>query len=232
MNLPRIRRVAPVTASVVALLVLGLAACDDDANDATDSTTGTSTPDTTNTTDDSDDTTEDTDDTAETDDTSEDTDDTAETDDTGSAPTSGTGDSGAPATEEDYVAAAAVAIGFQDTEMSDCLAQALIDGIGFARIEASGVSPEEFTSAPSLVELDLGIAEDDAADVQAAMTECGDIVESFLASSEANAEEADCARSVLTNELMAESLVTQIAELPRSAELEAAVDTLEACDAG
>ena len=64
MNLPRIRRVAPVTASVVAMLVLGLAACDDDANDATDSTTGTSTPDAANTIDDSDDTTEDTDDTA------------------------------------------------------------------------------------------------------------------------------------------------------------------------
>ena len=231
MNLPRIRRVAPVTASVVAMLVFGLAACDDDGNDATDST-GTSTPDTTNTTDDSDDTTDDTDDTAGTDDTTEDTDDTVGTDDTGSTPGSGTDDSGAPATEEDYVAAAAVAIGFQDTEMSECLAQALIDGIGFARIEASGVSPEEFTSAPSLVELDLGIAEDDAADVQVAMTECGDIVESFLSSSEANAEEADCARGVLTNELMAESLVTQIAELPRSAELQAAVDTLEACDAG
>ena len=124
----------------------------------------------------------DTDDSAGTDDTTEDTDDPAGTDDTGSTPTSGTGDSGAPATEEDFVAAAASAIGFQDTEMSECMAQALVDGIGFARIEASGVSPEEFTSASSLVELDLGIAEEDAADVQAAITECGDIVEAYLSS--------------------------------------------------
>ena len=87
MNLPRIRRVAPVTASVVALLVLGLAACGDDGNDATDSTTETSTSDTTNTTDGSEDTTEDTtestDDSAGTDDTTEDTDDPAGTVDTG-----------------------------------------------------------------------------------------------------------------------------------------------------
>ena len=37
---------------------------------------------------------------------------------------------------------------------------------------------------------------------------------------------------MLTNELMAESYVTQISELPQSAELDAAVDSLQACDAG
>ena len=147
MNLPRIRRVAPVTAAVVAMLALGLAACDDDANDATDSTTGTSTSDSTNTTDDSDDTTDDTDDTTEdTDDTTEDTDDTAETDDTGSTPTSGTGDSGAPATEEDYVAAAAAGHRLRRTpRCRSAWPRRSIDGIGIDRIEASGVSPEEFT---------------------------------------------------------------------------------------
>ncbi len=68
--------------------------------------------------------------------------------------------------------------------------------------------------------------------MQAAITECGDIVEAYLSSLQVSPEEADCARGVLTNELMAESYVTQISELSQSAELDAAVDSLQACDAG
>ena len=122
-------------------------------------------------------------------------------------------------------------IGFADAEMSECLAQALVDGIGMDRIEASGLSPEEFTAAPSLADIDLAVEADDAADVQEAMTDCGELVDAYLDSLDITEEEADCARAELTNELLAEWLVTRISELPGSDELDAAVEAVDACDA-
>jgi hypothetical protein len=210
MNRPRIRRVAPLVA------LLTLAACGDD-DDTVDTNT---TPETTESTE----TTASTDDTEDTDD----TDDTDNTDRTTSTERTGTGS--ASAVEAEYVAAAADAIDFADPDVSECLAQALVDGIGMDRIEESGLSPEEFVNAESLAEIDLAVDAADAADVQEAMVDCGEIVEAYLDDDDITEGEAECARAEMTDELLAEWLVTGISELPPSPELEAMIEAVTACD--
>ena len=94
------------------------------------------------------------------------------------------------------MAAAAEAIGFADAEMSECLAQALVDGIGMDRIEASGLSPEEFTASP-LGDTDVALDADEASDVQESMTDCGDLVDVYLDTLDITEAEADCASAAL-----------------------------------
>ena len=100
------------------------------------------------------------------------------------------------------------------------------------RIEASGLSPEEFAAAPSLAEIDLAVEADDAADVQEAMTECGELVEAYLdeprhhrGGGRLRPRRADQRRCWPSGSS------TRISELPGSAELDAAVEAVDACDA-
>lgn len=152
-------------------------------------------------------------------------------DETGTAvPTDGTteGSAAGPADEEAFVDASAAALVLGDEEMSRCVSQALIDTIGMDRITASGVTPEEFTNAPTLSEVGLAIDEAAIPDLTSSLSGCGDLVEGLVSGAPTQAQ-ANCVRDELTNDLAAELIVSQLAEQPMSAELQSASDAARDC---
>lgn len=141
------------------------------------------------------------------------------------------GDDGA-FTEEDYVAAGAEALDLPDDEQSRCIAQAIISGIGFEQIQATGLSPEDFSEADTLD--GTGVTLDEAATTQMreGIAGCGDLVATFTSSDDVSPEEATCAEDLLNNDLIAEVLVVELAGAEPSEELLAARTSLEECAAG
>lgn len=135
-------------------------------------------------------------------------------------------------TEEDYVAAGAEALDLPDDEQSRCIAQAIISGIGFDQIQATGLSPDDFSETETLA--DTGVAVDEAATAQirTVIAGCGDLVATFVSSPDASAEEAVCAQDILDNDLIAELLVVELVDVEPSEALLAARTSLEECAAG
>lgn len=135
-------------------------------------------------------------------------------------------------TEADYVAGAAEALDLPDAQQAQCIAQSIISGIGFEQIEATGLSPQNFGEAESLA--DTGVTLDDAQTtaMREGIAGCGDLVATFISSDDVSEEEAICAQDLLDNELIAEVLVVELADIEPSPELLAARTSLEECAAG
>lgn len=230
----------------LAVAALGLAACggdDDEGSDTTaaepiatdgpdtstmDTMTDTSTVDTT-----SDDTM--TDDTSAVDTTSDDTttvdtmsDDTM-TNDTMTDGSAGGATADPNADEETFVSYGATELGFPDEEISSCLSQALIDGVGFENVQATGLSPEDFFAAATLAETGVTVDDQVRASIRDGAVECGDLVEAVAEAGLLEEADAQCLRETYTNELVAEQLVVGFAEATESEELVAADAAYETC---
>jgi hypothetical protein len=210
-------RVAPVAASFVAVLALGLAACggddDDAAGTAVTGATSAGTADTAGS------------DTAAT--VTAGTD--VESSDVGSS-TPGTGSvaAGEVGTEEEYVAAASEAIAWEDTDISDCVATALVDAITYDQIEEAGVTVEQFSEGnPST--LGLTVDESDADAVSSDVADCGDLIGQIAAANGMSDDEQSCITDNIDNGQMAELLVTQFFTFTASDDLNSASDDVDAC---
>ena len=209
-------RFAPVAASFVAVLALGLAACggDDDDADGTAVTDVTSSEGST--------------DTADTADTAGDdtvTSDTTETDADSSTPAGGTA-SGEVGTEEEYVEATSAAIPWDDEEMSDCAAVALIDAIGYDQITDAGITVEQFsTQGPGAS--GLTIDEDSLTDVSSEVAACGDVLAQLTTGMDD--DQRICVEDNLDNEQLAELLVAPLFQLDPSDEVVAGSEAVDAC---
>jgi len=128
-----------------------------------------------------------------------------------------------------FVDAGADSLDFDDEVQAQCISAAVIDGIGFDAIEATGLTPEEFGEADSLA--DTGVTVDDgmASRMQTGVVACGDLVATFAAASDASDEERECARLNLDDELMAGILVMQLLDLQPTEEMLAARTAAQEC---
>lgn len=147
---------------------------------------------------------------------------------TGTSDAAGDGDD-VDRSEEAFVTAGAEALALGDEEQSRCIAQAIVDAVGYDQLEAAGITPEEFNSMPSLSE--AGLVVDDAAgpQLQSDLLACGDLIEALASSPAVTPEQADCAREHLTDELVAESFVIRVLESEPSPEYVEAATNAQEC---
>ena len=207
----RTLRTRSVAASVAVLATIAFAACgdDDDATDTTDAPAATEVEETTA----PDDTA-----TAATEGTTDDSTD-GSLDPADSTPSSGGGEVGS---QDDYIEAAKSEVQFEDQEINDCVAAAIVSDDVYAAIEEAGLTVEDFQADGPI---SLGIEEDTARDVAAEMADCGDLIPQVLTD---EAEQA-CAQDNITNDEMAEFLSLSLFGLQPSDDLQAANDAVEAC---
>jgi hypothetical protein len=146
------------------------------------------------------------------------TDDTADTTE-GSSPSSGGGEVGA---QDDYIEAAKSEVQFEDEELNDCVATAIVSDDVYAAIEEAGLTVEEFQeSGPTGLDVD----EDTARAVAAEMAACGDLIPEVLT----DEDELACAEDNIDNGQMAEFLALSLFGLQPSDDLQEANDAVEAC---
>jgi hypothetical protein len=141
-----------------------------------------------------------------------------------------TGGTGATGSEADYVAAfgANYAV-FDDEADNECVGQAIVDAVGLEAIESSGTAPDDVIGIVFLSEAGL-VIDDSALDAAIAqLADCGDLAAVAIEGGSGTEEQTDCAADVVTSELAAEQLLTQIGELDPSPALDAARDELDAC---
>ena len=191
--------------AVPAALLLALAACGGDDDD--DDTTGG-------------------DDTEVTADTTADT--TAGDTTEPAATTGGTGASGETFEADEYVDALVEDIG-GDEENATCVAEALVDAIGTERLEASGVTPEEFVAISSLDEVGLQLDESAAPALQAELEACPSLVDLFGEAADASDEQVECVRDNLSQAQIAELFAVQFTGGTPSQELIDAQAAVQAC---
>ena len=205
----RTLRTRSIAASVAVLATIAFAACgDDDDADTTDAPAATvdetTAPDDTATS-----ATEGT--------TSDSTSGSVEPGD--STPSSGGGEVGS---QDDYIEAAKSEVQFEDQEINDCVAAAIVGDDVYAAIAEAGLTVEDFQADGPV---SLGIEEDTARDVAAEMADCGDLIPQVLTD---DAEQA-CAQDNITNDQMAEFLSLSLFGLQPTDDLQAANDAVEAC---
>jgi hypothetical protein len=131
--------------------------------------------------------------------------------------------------KSDYVDALAANIDDNiggSADIPPCIASAIVDAIGFDAIRESGMSPETFTRQG------LPIDQSKTADLQAALVACGDIADAYISAETASDAQKTCERGVLTNELVAELLATQLSRATPSEQLTAAMDQATKCSEG
>ena len=203
----RTLRTRSVAASVAVLATIAFAACgdDDDATDTTDAPAATEVEATTA----PDDTA-----TAATEGTTGGSLDPAD-----STPSSGGGEVGS---QDDYIEAAKSEVQFEDQEINDCVAAAIVSDDVYAAIEEAGLTVEDFQADGPI---SLGIEEDTASAVAAEMADCGDLIPQVLTD---EAEQA-CAQDNITNDEMAEFLSLSLFGLQPSDDLQAAYDAVATC---
>ena len=204
----RTLRTRSLAASVALLATIAFAACgDDDDADTTDAPAATTADDSAAPADSATAATEGTDS----------TEDSAATD--GSTPSSGSGEVGS---QDDYIEAAKSEVQFEDEEINDCVAAAIVSDDVYAAIEDAGLTVEDFQADGPV---SLGIEEDTARAVAAEMADCGDLIPQVLTD---EAEQA-CAQDNITNDQMAEFLSLSLFGLQPTDDLQAANDAVEAC---
>ncbi len=158
------------------------------------------------------------------------TDATLDTTDLSDASTPGGGS--ASGDEADYVAALRANINLDDDDMATCLSQAVVDEIGFDRIEASGLSPDEFAnSGGQLSEEEPALTAEQAPALQAAFSECGDLADAFITSESVPQEQKDCERKVITTDIAAALLANQLTDAENDEKVAAAVEQASTCGA-
>jgi hypothetical protein len=215
---PRSRLLAGAVAAVA--VTTFVAACGDDDDAATTSVAATTgrTAASTETSTASDDTA--TDETA--------SDETVDTTDGSDASTPGGGS--ASGEEADYVAAIQENIQLADEDMSKCLASAVVDAIGFDRIQASGLSPEALAdSGGDLGEGEQALTPDQSEDLKAAFLDCGNVLDALVAADDISDDQKDCVRDAIDNEQAAEIIANQWTGADDSEEIAAAKEQASTC---
>jgi hypothetical protein len=154
-------------------------------------------------------------------------DETIDTTDGSDASTPGGGS--ASGDEADYVAALRANIILDDEEMATCLAQAVVDQVGFDRIQQSGMSPDEFANSGGQLEEEAALTPDQADELATAFEGCGDLADAFITAESAPEAQKECEREVLTNELAAALLANQLTGAEDSEEVAAASDQASEC---
>jgi hypothetical protein len=195
--------------AVPAALLLALAACGDDDDDPTGG-----------------DDTEETIDAGATDATTDDASDDTASDDTASD--DGDDDSGETYEADDYVDALVDDIGGDD-EGAECVARALVDAIGTDRLEASGITPEDFVATGDLNEIDLGLDASAAPALQADLEACPSLVDLFGEAADASDEEIACVGDNMSQAQIAELFAVQFTGGTPSQELIDAQAATQAC---
>ncbi|MET0460517.1 MAG: hypothetical protein ABW195_14795 [Ilumatobacteraceae bacterium] len=209
-------RVAPLAASVVAVLALGLAACgDDDDAGTTTLVTDVTSPEVTAAT------------VTAGSDVEVSTPGSGSVDVAGSTPGSGRS-AGVVGTEDEYVDALAGAIGFEDPETADCVAAALVDAVGYDQITEAGITVEEF-GPDDLTAGGLTFDEGSLGDVSSDVSGCGDIVDQLVTALGMDDSDRACVEDNLDNDQLAELLVADFFEVEPSAEVSAGSDAVEVC---
>jgi|SRR5215217_8268109 hypothetical protein len=155
----------------------------------------------------------------------------ASTTDTTDRSQAGTPDRGSVSGEEaDYVAALRRNVSLDDEEMSTCLAQAVVDAVGFDRIEASGLSPDEFAnSGGDLGESGQALTPDQRDELKAAFADCGDIVGALTNVQRISDEQKNCVRSAISNDMAAEIIANQWTNAENSQQVVEAQGEASAC---
>jgi hypothetical protein len=159
-------------------------------------------------------------------------DDTAsdETVDTTDGSDASTGGGSASGDEAEYVAALRANINLEDEEMATCLAQAVVDQVGFDRIQDSGMSPDEFAnSGGRLGDEEAALAPEQADELALAFEDCGDLADAFITAESVPEEQKECERGALTNEIAAALLANQLTNAEDSEEVAAASEQASKC---
>jgi hypothetical protein len=154
---------------------------------------------------------------------------TATEDTNGTSEASTPGGGSASDNPDDYAAALVPNIGLDDEEIATCIATAVVDEIGFDRIQDTGLSPEEFATGESLDEMGLTMDPEQADHLKAALVDCGDIAEAFIAAESGSDEQKACERGLLTNDIAAEVLANQLTGAENSEELDPILEDVQAC---
>ncbi len=142
------------------------------------------------------------------------------------------GDGSASGDESEYVDALRQNISLEDDDIATCLSQAIVDEIGFDRIEDSGLSPDDFAnSGGQLSEEEPALTPEQAPALQAAFLECGDLADAFITAESVPQEQKDCERKAITDEVTAALLANQLTTAEDSEEVAAAVEQATSCSA-
>lgn len=130
--------------------------------------------------------------------------------------------------DDEYVDAVADALDMGDS--GECVARELVTGIGFDDLRAAGVTPDQLAEEGPLA-LGLSIPEERHGATVEGVAGCGNLVEAFADSGDATDDERACADEHLSDEIVAEVLVGQLANVPPSEELTAAQAAYQECAA-
>jgi hypothetical protein len=129
----------------------------------------------------------------------------------------------------DYVDALAGNITTDDRDVATCIATAIVDAIGFDKIHDSGLSPSAFAEGSQLDEKGLALQASQAGSLKDAFVACGNIAEAYISAESSSEAQKACERGVLTNDVVADLLATQLTRTQPSAELKAALDGAQKC---
>jgi hypothetical protein len=129
----------------------------------------------------------------------------------------------------DYVDALAGNITTDDRDVATCLASAIVDAIGFDNIHDSGLSPAAFAEGDQLEEKGLALQASQAGSLKDAFVACGNIAEAYISAESSTAAQKACERGVLTNDVVAEVLATQLTRTEPSEQLKAALQGATKC---
>lgn len=113
-------------------------------------------------------------------------------------------------------------------DVVECLAEAIIKGVGLARLQSAGVSPQALVDSSNLSE--LGLAFDDPAAVESAVVGCGDgYLVLALTGTETTPEAQACADEHVNDEIVARVVVASFSGEEPDANAQAAAGAFEAC---
>lgn len=155
------------------------------------------------------------------------TEDTATDDTTVDDTTDGTtssSDSGEVGSQEEYIEATKSEVSFEDTDLNDCVAEAVVSDEVYAAIQDAGLTVEAYQSeGPDGLDLDEAAAQVMADDLAA----CGDLVGQVLAG--ADDVQLACAEEHISNQQIAEFLAFSLLGLEPSSDVTDANDAVDEC---
>ncbi len=144
---------------------------------------------------------------------------------TGSAPVETA--SGDTVDREAWITAGADYLAGGDREFDECLSAAVVDGIGYERLEASDATPDEFWSASNIAEFGVEIGDMDAVADQ--LDECGDLVDYFATVSGGTDVQIECMREFFDDADVAAVIVATMTGTEPSEDLLSKQTEMRAC---
>jgi hypothetical protein len=150
--------------------------------------------------------------------------DTTEPVDTGSTTSEESTPGGEVGSRDDYVEAATAEINWDDRELTECVAEAIVSDDVYAAVQDADVTVEQFRGG-QLEEQGVTITDDQVAAIADDMAACGDLVPQLAG----NEQEETCIAASFSNELMAEYLTASLFGRDQSAAAETANDEVTSC---